>query len=89
MTAVAELDLDGIEHRMASPMVTYRENVEEDMPLLVAALTEARASIAAVLALHQPVKHISGVTVCSTCFTEDEFPQVYPCRTRVLLGGAA
>lgn len=45
------LDLDYIEHRMASPMVTYRESVEEDMPALVAALRKAEAQVAAVLAL--------------------------------------
>lgn len=45
------LDLDYIEHRMASPMVTYRENVKEDMPALVAALRKANAQVDAVLAL--------------------------------------
>ena len=44
------LDLDYIEHRMASPMVTYRESVEEDMPALVAALRKAETAHAALIA---------------------------------------
>jgi len=42
------LDLDYIEHRMASPMVTYRESVEEDMPALVAALRKAEDALVSV-----------------------------------------
>ena len=54
------LDLDYIEHRMASPMVTYRESVEEDMPALVAALRKAEAQVAAVLAECRKVATVSG-----------------------------
>lgn len=55
------LDLDYIEHRMASPMVTYRESVEEDMPALVAALRKAETAHAALIAdlrALRPVQHV-------------------------------
>lgn len=44
--SAAEL-LDDIETRLASPMVTYKENATEDAPRLANA-------VAAVLAMHQP-----------------------------------
>jgi len=45
--------------------------------------------ITATLALHIEVVNVRGGSVCSTCFTDDEEPEPYPCRTRRLLDGDA
>jgi hypothetical protein len=93
------LDLDYIEHRMASPMVTYRESVEEDMPALVAALRKAETAHAALVAdlraLHKPRTEVmSGSSdpnhvpmtrqVCSFC-GDNYGCAPYPCATAALL----
>ena len=61
--------LDEIEYRLASPMVTYKENATEDAPALVAALRT-------VLDLH----HRTPAGLCAEC-TGNWAGDSHPCPT--------
>ena len=63
------LDLDYIEHRMASPMVTYRESVEEDIPALIAALRKANAQVERLRKPHRACE-ACGCDGCEYCQDE-------------------
>ena len=82
---IADDRLDEIEERLRDPMVTYKENVTEDAPALVAGYRK-------VLDLHRPNQIGSHIT-CMKCRDIYGTQVGYPCETvaaiTTALGGAS